>query len=468
LSLPTVTALVAAYDAEDFIAEALGSALGQDYPPDLLDIVVVDDGSTDATAAVVEDVARRAGGRIRLVRQANGGNVAATHGALPHLRGELTAILDADDVWPAEKLRRQVAALKSSHAGLVYGDMTVIDARGELLQESWLAGETPPEGRCFGALLPGNLVTGSSILVRTAVLRAVTPIPPDIGWTDWWLGLRVAQVSGLAYLAEPRALYRYHGANLNLGVKGVERRREVAKAARLQRWFLRRLRPGEASALELHQAWEAFERNAREAVELAASPFAPAFEVTEGDRRSARRIADAAADCLACDATVEAAAGFMHAASADPWYARAREGLAAALVAMPGGDELPGPDPLAGARDFVVVADANELLADPALLEAYAREMRGLSRVTLAVDADGRAPAAIGAALGRLATRAGVADDEDLDMLVVPGSLDALTRARLAAGASAVYSDRGVPGAYTSARLPALREAADAAVATPA
>jgi glycosyltransferase involved in cell wall biosynthesis len=454
--LPSVTALVAAYDAEDFIAEAQRSALDQDYPPELLDVIVVDDGSTDATAAVVEDVARGAGGRVRLLRQANRGNTAATERAVGHLHSELTAILDADDVWPADKLRRQVGALAGA-AGLVYGDMTVIDAEGKVLQESWLEGETPPEGRCVGALLAGNLVTGSSIVVRTSLLREIVPIPADIAWTDWWLALRAAQLTGIAYRAEPRTLYRYHGGNLNLGVQGLARRREVSKAARLQRWFLRRLRPGEASARELHDAWEAFERNAGEAAALSPTPFAPGFEVTEGDRRAAVRLTAAAGESLACGAFEDAAIAFVHAAAADPWHAPAREGLAAALLAMPGGDELPGTHPLDGAREFVVLARAAELLADPGLLEAYAGEMRDIDGVTLVIDADGMEAAVAGAALGRLAERAGIAGDESLDVLLVPGALNAIARARLAAGAAAVYT--------TVAQLPALRAAATSRVA---
>src|SRR4051794_18669312 len=148
--LPLVSALMAAYNAEPFIAEALNSALGQDWPADRLEVIVVDDGSTDGTAALVEEGAARHPGRVKLIRQANGGACAAVNTALHAARGTLLALLDADDAWPAGKLRAQVGLLQSRpEVGLVYGDMVVVDADGRVLDPAFLSGEQPPEGRCL-------------------------------------------------------------------------------------------------------------------------------------------------------------------------------------------------------------------------------------------------------------------------------------------------------------------------------
>jgi len=76
--LPSVTVVTAAFNAERFVGAALDSALAQDYPAELVDLVVVDDGSTDETAAMVRERARRHPARaITLVCQANAGNVGA-------------------------------------------------------------------------------------------------------------------------------------------------------------------------------------------------------------------------------------------------------------------------------------------------------------------------------------------------------------------------------------------------------
>ena len=83
MTLPHVTCVMTAFNYERFIAGALRSVLDQDYPREKLDVVVVDDGSTDGTAAVVREVAAEAGDRVELVQQPNAGLAAATTTARP-------------------------------------------------------------------------------------------------------------------------------------------------------------------------------------------------------------------------------------------------------------------------------------------------------------------------------------------------------------------------------------------------
>ncbi len=111
---PLVSVVVPAYQAEAFLGEALESALGQDY--DRVEIVVVDDGSTDRTAGIA------AAHGVRVIRQRNGGPAAARNAGLAVARGELLTILDADDVWPRHRLSRQVEHMREHpHDGLVVG-----------------------------------------------------------------------------------------------------------------------------------------------------------------------------------------------------------------------------------------------------------------------------------------------------------------------------------------------------------
>jgi glycosyltransferase involved in cell wall biosynthesis len=331
---PSVTALIAAYNAEAFVGDAIDSALRQDYPPALLDVVVVDDGSTDETAAVVEDRAQRSGGRVRMLRQGNAGNASATNLAMGHVRGELIALLDADDMWPADKTSRQVAALEPG-IDLVYGDMTLVDAGGAVLEESWLgmiAGGRPPSGRCFGALLEVGTATSSSILMRTTLARALTPIPPDVPIPDWWFSLAAARRGPIGYTAEPRTLYRFHGANRSLGSEGPVLRRAFLRRAGVQRWFLRRLCRAEVSARELAAAWESFERNAVEANRISGSAFGATLIVSDEDRHVSRALATAARASLECGRSEDAMIAYARSAAADPWHDEAREGLADALA----------------------------------------------------------------------------------------------------------------------------------------
>src|SRR4051794_17984363 len=275
--LPSVAVLVAAYDAEPFVGQAVRSALAQDYPPERLHVVVVDDGSTDATAAVVEAVAAQHPGRVTLVRQENRGSVGAVNRAAeqPAARAaDLLAILDADDAWPAGKVAAQAEVFAARpEVGLVYTDMRVIDADGAVVQESWLAGERPPSGRALSAFLRQNLVTGSSIVVRGALRAALFPTPDDMAWADWWLAVRAAQVAEVAYLPIPRTLYRFHGRNMSLGSQGAARLRELRKGLRLQRWFLRRVEAGAPPVGEPQRRFDAVPRPAPEAPAAGRAPL---------------------------------------------------------------------------------------------------------------------------------------------------------------------------------------------------
>lgn len=101
---PLVSCIVPVYNGEAFLGEALDSIVAQRYRP--IEILVVDDGSTDGTAGVA---AGARGVRVRYARQDNAGGAAARNRGIKMAQGEFVAFLDADDVWPPEKLERQVS-----------------------------------------------------------------------------------------------------------------------------------------------------------------------------------------------------------------------------------------------------------------------------------------------------------------------------------------------------------------------
>ncbi|HUT54849.1 MAG TPA: glycosyltransferase family A protein [bacterium] len=115
-----VSVIIPVFNRPREVAEAIRCALGQTMPP--LEILVVDDGSTDDTAAAVE----RFGPPVRLIRQENQGPAAARNRAAKEAAGEWIAFLDSDDLWLPEKLAREAGALEQSQAGLVHADGWVI------------------------------------------------------------------------------------------------------------------------------------------------------------------------------------------------------------------------------------------------------------------------------------------------------------------------------------------------------
>ncbi len=104
--MPLVSVVIPAYNAEKFIVQALDSLVAQTYPA--VEVIVVDDGSRDATS----DVVARAHPSVRCIRQPNGGASSARNRGVQEARGELVAFLDADDAWHPDKLRAQVALMR--------------------------------------------------------------------------------------------------------------------------------------------------------------------------------------------------------------------------------------------------------------------------------------------------------------------------------------------------------------------
>jgi glycosyltransferase involved in cell wall biosynthesis len=107
MKLPLISCIVPVFNGERYLGEALESILKQSYQA--LEIIVVDDGSTDGTAAVIEHYA----GQVRFLRQPNAGTAAARNSGLRVAEGEFIAFLDADDLWHLEKLERQMARFQA-------------------------------------------------------------------------------------------------------------------------------------------------------------------------------------------------------------------------------------------------------------------------------------------------------------------------------------------------------------------
>src|ERR1700740_1729993 len=110
MSAPLITALVDTYNHEKYIEQALVSVLEQGLSPAELEVVVVDDGSTDGTGSIVQKFAPR----VKHVRKKNGGQASAFNAGFAEARGEIVAILDGDEWWAEGKLRAVVDALESN------------------------------------------------------------------------------------------------------------------------------------------------------------------------------------------------------------------------------------------------------------------------------------------------------------------------------------------------------------------
>jgi len=198
--MPRVSAIIIVYNGAPFVGTAIESVLAQTERD--LELVVVDDGSTDETAQVV---ARYTDHRVRYLHQENSGPSAARNNGIRETTGEWVAFLDCDDRWLPRKLELQLArAAERPDAGLVYGSVVMGNERG--MMQCTLPAVI--EGEVLEPLLFGNKVTGSasSAMVRRDVLDRVGMFDERMHYAeDWDLWLRVASAYPFAKVDEPIA-----------------------------------------------------------------------------------------------------------------------------------------------------------------------------------------------------------------------------------------------------------------------
>lgn len=206
-----VSVVIPAYNAAAHLSAAVESALGQTYPE--LEVLVVDDGSKDQTAAIVEALAAR-DGRVRLLRQRNQGVATARNLGIEHARGEFIAPLDADDLWYPGKIEAQVRRMHQGGPtmGLVHTWWHAVDEEGRVQGAS---SEWTEEGWLFEALLFTNFIGNASIpLMRRSCLEHVGGYDPTLhhrggqGCEDWDLSLRIAAAYEIGVVPEYLAAYR--------------------------------------------------------------------------------------------------------------------------------------------------------------------------------------------------------------------------------------------------------------------
>lgn len=177
-----VSVVIPVFDNESYLAEAIESVLGQTVPPS--EVVVVDDGSTDGSAAVAEGF----GGIVRVVRQANTGISGARNRGVAECSGALLAFQDADDRWLPRRLELQLNAMAEDPSlELLFG------AVAQVREEDWAA--TVSGRHPLQVVMPGPLC--NTILVTRAAFDLIGPF--DTRWRagefiDWFTRSRAAGV----------------------------------------------------------------------------------------------------------------------------------------------------------------------------------------------------------------------------------------------------------------------------------
>jgi glycosyltransferase involved in cell wall biosynthesis len=230
---PDVTVVIPAYNAQAMIDETLRSVRAQSHAN--LEILVVDDGSTDATPDIIARHARQ-DRRIRLIRQDNAGVAAARNAGAAEARGEFLAPVDADDLWHPRKIERQLALFDEGPAdlGLVYTWFALIDEDSNIIHTK----HSPAySGHVLPILAHYNFIgNGSSPLIRLSAFRDSPGYDRTLkarggqGCEDWKLYCQLADKYRFGVVKAHLTGYRLLDDNMSSDALQMLRSRDLANA----------------------------------------------------------------------------------------------------------------------------------------------------------------------------------------------------------------------------------------------
>ncbi len=210
-AVPTVSVIIPTYRHRDYVLAALDSVFKQTYSD--YEILLINDGSPDDTADVVRSVVEQRG--IRYYEKPNGGQANARNFGLQLARGRYIAFLDDDDLWPANKLEWQVAALEGApDAVMVYGGMRLVGSSEDAALDP---GPGAPEGNVTDSFLRRcRIWSPGQTVIRTDHLKAIGGLdesPLIQGADDWDMYIRLSKRGEVVYRNELALMYRTHDSN---------------------------------------------------------------------------------------------------------------------------------------------------------------------------------------------------------------------------------------------------------------
>jgi glycosyltransferase involved in cell wall biosynthesis len=200
-----VSVIIPVYNGAATLAAAIESALAQDFAPGF-EVIVVNDGSTDSTAAVIA----RYSDRLRVINCENVGASAARNSGVEAARGEYLAFLDADDLWTPDKLTATIGVLdRNPQTVLVYSDAIQVDEKGAEISPSFVSPElarAPTMADLLERWWP--ILPSAAVLRRATFNQAGGFFAPLRSYEDPDLWLRARELGEFEYLPRPLVVYR--------------------------------------------------------------------------------------------------------------------------------------------------------------------------------------------------------------------------------------------------------------------
>ena len=212
-----VSVIIPTYNSAHYVTTAVESVLAQTVPA--TEIIVIDDGSTDAT----ESVLRRFRPAVSYIKQANGGVSRARNRGIAESQGRYIAFLDADDTWYPAKLEWQLEALRARpDHGACFSAFTRVDRN---LTPQSVTRNSRGNVTFDDLLLYGNVIGSlSSVIASRSLFERAGGFDPDLSQcADWDMWVRLAAFTDFLYLDEPLVTYRQHDTNMSRDPELLER-----------------------------------------------------------------------------------------------------------------------------------------------------------------------------------------------------------------------------------------------------
>lgn len=237
-----ISVIIPTFNTERFIRETIASILAQTFKD--LEIIVVDDGSTDRTCALIREM----GPQIRLIEQKNSGVSVARNRGAAEARGRYLCFMDHDDYWFPDKLEMQIAEMeRDDRVGVVYSTFLLWrpaetgaypEPQGFTRNEAPDALDPDHSGWIYRQLLIDCWVLTSSAMIRADVFRAENGFDESLPFSeDWDLWLRLSRVCRFSRLVRPTTLYRQHPDQGSGVFRAVDYRTRLLNAA-VRKWGL--------------------------------------------------------------------------------------------------------------------------------------------------------------------------------------------------------------------------------------
>ena len=224
-----VSVIMPVYNRQHLVAASADSVLRQTYTN--VELIMINDGSTDGTAQVLNDYAARYPGRVQVVHQQNTGQVVARNNGIAVAKGRFIAFLDSDDTWSQDKLEKQMPLFVDG-VGLVYAGIYEVASDGRILRE--VRPSSDMRGDIYHRLLVQNAMTGGSVVVIREALERVGLFDPELRAAENWdLWIRIAKEFHVDFFADPLVCYLKHEGNMSADSKFMSQASEQVYAKHL-------------------------------------------------------------------------------------------------------------------------------------------------------------------------------------------------------------------------------------------